>query len=252
MTTRFTALDAVVLVLYLAGTTALGLYVGRTQRDSNDYFIADHAIPWWAVMFSIVASETSALTFISTPGLSYGNAPGFGNLGFLQVVAGYIVGRFVVAGVLLPRYFQGNLVTAYALLEQRFGLGARRFTSIVFMITRALADSVRVFATAIPIALIISPSVENKSLVMPVAILILGALTVLYTYRGGMKAVVWTELLQASVYLLGAISAIVLLGHAVTGGWSSIVDQASAEGKLRVIDTYWGFDRAHTIWAGLI
>jgi solute:Na+ symporter, SSS family len=110
--TRFTALDAVVLVLYLAGTTALGLYVGRTQRDSNDYFVADRAIPWWAVMFSIVASETSALTFISTPGLSYGSAPGAGNMGFLQIVAGYIIGRFVVAGVLLPRYFQGNLVTA--------------------------------------------------------------------------------------------------------------------------------------------
>jgi SSS family solute:Na+ symporter len=109
-----------------------------------------------------------------------------------------------------------------------------------------------VFATAIPIALIISPSVENKGLVMPGAILILGALTVLYTYRGGMKAVVWTELLQASIYLLGALSAIVLLGQSVAGGWSAIFDQAAAAGKLRVVDTYWGFDRAHTIWAGLI
>src|SRR3954453_4309218 len=195
MTTRFTALDAVVLVLYLAGTTALGLYVGRRQRDANDYFIADHAIPWWAVMFSIVATETSALTFISTPGLSYGNAPGFGNLGFLQVVAGYILGRVVVATVLLPRYFEGNLVTAYALLETRFGLGARRFTSIVFMVTRALADSVRVFATAIPVALIISPSVTNKRYVMPLAVLMLVALTVIYTYRGGMNCGDGTKLL---------------------------------------------------------
>src|SRR3954468_24753773 len=181
--TRFTALDAVVLVAYLAGTTALGLYVGRKQRDAKDYFVADRAIPWWAVMFSIVASETSALTFISTPGLSYGGKPGVGDLGFLQVVAGYIIGRFVVAGVLLPRYFKGNLVTAYALLELRFGLTTRRFTSIVFMITRALADSVRVFATAIPIALIISPSVENKSFVMPLAVLLLGTLTIIYTYK---------------------------------------------------------------------
>src|SRR5215210_9272763 len=151
MTTRLTLLDVIVLVVYLAGTTALGLYVGRKQRDAKDYFVADGAIPWWAVMFSIVASETSALTFISIPGLSYGAQAGVGNLGFLQVVAGYIVGRFVVAGVLLPRYFAGNLVTAYALLEQRFGIGARRFTSIVFMVTRAAADSVRVFATAIPV-----------------------------------------------------------------------------------------------------
>ena len=123
--TRFTSLDAVVLVAYLAGTTGLGLYVGRKQRDAKDYFVADGAIPWWAVMFSIVASETSALTFISIPGLAYGATTGTGNLGFLEVVAGYIIGRFVVAGVLLPRYFAGNLVTAYALLETRFGLTTR-------------------------------------------------------------------------------------------------------------------------------
>jgi len=252
VTSNFTWLDALVLCVYLGGVTTLGMYLGRKQKNATDYFVASHTIPWWALMLSIVATETSALTFISTPGLAYGTAPGSGNLGFLQIVAGYILGRVVVATVLLPRYFQGKMVTAYALLEQRFGIGARRFTSIVFMVTRALADAVRVFATAIPIALIISPSVQNKGLVMPVAILILGALTVMYTYRGGMKAVVWTELLQASIYLLGAISAIVLLGHAVSGGWSSIIDQASAAGKLRVVDTYWGLNRAHTIWAGLI
>jgi len=252
VTQTFTWLDAFVLVAYLGGVTALGMYFGRKQRNATDYFVASHSIPWWALMLSIVATETSALTFISTPGLAYGSTAGTGDLGFLQIVAGYIIGRFVVAAVLLPRYFQGKMVTAYALLEQRFGLATRRFTSIIFMVTRGLADAVRVFATAIPIALIISPSVENKGLVMPGAILILGALTVLYTYRGGMKAVVWTELLQASIYLLGALSAIVLLGQSVAGGWSAIFDQAAAAGKLRVVDTYWGFDRAHTIWAGLI
>jgi solute:Na+ symporter, SSS family len=236
--TRFTALDAVVLVLYLAGTTALGLYVGRTQRDSNDYFVADRAIPWWAVMFSIVASETSALTFISTPGLSYGSAPGSGDLGFLQIVAGYIVGRFVVARVLLPRYFAGNLVTAYALLETRFGLATRRFASIVFMVTRALADSVRVFATAIPVALIIGPSVTNKAYVMPASVLLLGVLTIIYTYKGGMKAVVWTELLQAGIYL--------------SGGWSAIWSSASAAGKTRMLDFTWTLSNPQTVWAGLI
>jgi solute:Na+ symporter, SSS family len=250
--TRFTMLDAVVLIAYLAGTTALGLYVGRKQRDAKDYFVADGAIPWWAVMFSIVATETSALTFISTPGLSYGNAPGFGDLGFLQVVAGYIIGRFVVAGVLLPRYFKGNLVTAYALLETRFGLATRRFTSIVFMVTRALADSVRVFATAIPVALIISPNVSNKSYVMPIAVLLLGFLTVLYTYKGGMKAVVWTELLQATIYLSGGMAAILILGHLVPGGWSAIWSSASAAGKTDAVSFYTGFDRPHTIFAGLI
>ena len=250
--TRFNTLDVIVLIVYLVGTTALGLWVGRKQKDAKDYFVADRAIPWWAVMFSIVASETSALTFVSTPGLSYGNKPGFGDLGFLQVVAGYIIGRFVVAGVLLPRYFQGNLVTAYALLEQRFGLATRRFTSIVFMVTRALADSVRVFATAIPVALIISPNVSDKSHAMTIAVLILGLLTVLYTYKGGMKAVVWTELVQAGVYISGGLAAVYIIGHLVPGGWSAIWGSASAAGKTRMIDTYTGFDRPHTIFAGLI
>jgi SSS family transporter len=244
--TRFTPLDAVVLVAYLAGTTTLGLYVGRRQRDAKDYFVASGAIPWWAVMFSIVASETSALTFISTPGLSYG-----GNLGFLQVVGGYIVGRFVVASVLLPRYFQGHLVTAYALLETRFGLATRRFASIVFMVTRALADSVRVFATAIPVALIISPNVENKAIVMPLAVLLLGLLTVLYTYKGGMKAVVWTELVQAGIYLSGGAAAILILGHLVPGGWSTIWGAASAAGKTKAIDFHFTLSNPHTVWSGL-
>src|SRR5215217_578715 len=242
---NFTALDFFVLVLYLAGTTALGLWIGRKQKSANDYFIAERTIPWWAVMFSVVAAETSALTFISIPGLAY-----VGNLGFLQVVAGYVLGRMVVATVLLPRYYKGELVTAYALLEKRFGLGTRRFTSIVFMATRAVADSVRVFATAIPIALILEGTVPS-TYVRPIAILILGILTIIYTYKGGMKAVVWTELLQASVYILGGISAVVLLGQ-LAGGWGHIVDVASLAGKLKVLDFDTTLTKPHTVWAGLI
>src|SRR6476660_7228373 len=168
------ALDFVVIIAYLVGITLLGMYVGRKQRDAKDYFVASRTIPWWAVMFSVVASETSALTFISIPGLAY-----IGNLGFLQVSVGYLLGRIVVASVLLPRYYQGELVTAYALLEQRFGLATRRFTSIVFMATRGLADSVRVFATAIPIALILE-GVVPRAWVMPTAVLVLGALPIVY------------------------------------------------------------------------
>ena len=246
MTSRFTWLDALVLVAYLAGTTTLGLYLGRRQRSAKDYFVADRAIPWWAVLFSVVASETSALTFISIPGLAY-----IGNLGFLQVVAGYIIGRIVIAFTLLPRYYQGELVTAYALLEQRFGLTTRRFTSIVFMFTRAIADSVRVFATAIPVALILAGTLPRQYL-MPIAILILGLLTVVYTYKGGMRAVVWTELIQAGVYIVGGISAAVLLGSSVDGGWGAILDQASRASKLQVIDLYTGLDRPHTVLAGLL
>src|ERR671927_665732 len=158
------ALDVLVVVAYLAGTTLLGIWVGRRQRDAKDYFVAGREIPWWAVLFSVVATETSALTFISIPGLAYTT-----NLGFLQIAAGYLLGRIVVAYTLLPRYYQGDLVTAYALLEKRFGVSTRRFASIVFMVTRAFADSVRVFATAIPIALIIGPALPQR-FVMPVAI----------------------------------------------------------------------------------
>lgn len=239
-------LDFLVIGAYLVGITALGIFVGRKQKDSKDYFVADRAIPWWAVMISVVASETSALTFISIPGLAY-----VGNLGFLQVAIGYLLGRVVVATVLLPRYYQGELVTAYALLEKRFGLATRRFTSIVFMVTRGMADSVRVFATAVPIALIIGPLLPRQY-VMPVAVLVLGTLTVFYTIKGGMRAVVWTEIVQASVYIFGGLAAIVLIGQAVNGGWGHIMSTAGAAGKLDTFDFYTGFDRPHTIFAGLI
>lgn len=243
---RFGILDLLVLVAYLGGTTALGVWLGRNQKDSKDYFVAGRNIPWWAVMFSIVAAETSALTFISVPGLAV-----IGNFGFLQVCLGYVLGRIVVAYVLLPRYFEGDLVTAYELLGTRFGPATRRFTSIVFMATRGMADSVRVFASAIPIAIVIGP-VLPREFVMPAAIVLLGVLTVLYTYKGGMRAVVWTELVQAGVYAAGGISAAILVGQAVTGGWPQIIESASAQDKLRVFDWYTGFDRPHTIFAGVL
>jgi solute:Na+ symporter, SSS family len=246
MTRTINLLDVLVVAIYLIGTTFLGIWVGRRQRDAKDYFVAGREIPWWAVMFSIVASETSALTFISIPGLAY-----MTNLGFLEIAGGYIIGRVVVARTLLPRYYQGELVTAYTVLEQRFGAATRRFASIVFMVTRALADAVRVFATAVPIALVLGP-VMPRQYVMPTAVLILGTLTVIYTYRGGMRAVVWTEILQASVYILGGVSALVLLGKVVPGGWGNILATAGPAGKLQAIDWYTGFDRPHTMFAGLI
>jgi len=246
LSSRFGIIDLLVVVAYMAGTTALGMWLGRHQKTATSYFVADRDIPWWAVMFSVVASETSALTFISIPGLAYA-----GNLGFLQVCAGYILGRIVVASVLLPRYYEGKLVTAYTLLETRFGQATRRFTAIVFLVTRGLADSVRVFATAIPVALIIGPAMPREYL-MPTAILVLGLLTVVYTYKGGMRAVVWTELLQAGIYLLGGFAAAYLLGRSTVGGWSGILAAAGAAGKLQVLDFSLTMNNPHTVWAGLI
>jgi solute:Na+ symporter, SSS family len=238
--------DLIVVVVYLAGTTILGVWLGRAQRDSRDYFVASHAIPWWAVLISVVATETSALTFISIPSLAY-----LGDFTFLQVAVGYILGRIVVAFTLLPRYFQGDLVTAYALLERRFGLATRRFASIVFMVTRGLADSVRVFATAIPVSLILG-SVVSPRHVMPLAIVVLGALTIVYTYHGGMRAVIWTDVLQTSVYIVGGIAAVVLLGRSVDGGWSAIFAHAASAGKLRVVDLSPSLKQPYTLWGGVI
>jgi SSS family solute:Na+ symporter len=246
MKTNFTALDFLVLVLYLLGTTALGVWLGRNQKDAKDYFVAGKRIPWWAILFSVVATETSALTFISIPGLAYTT-----NLGFLQIAAGYIIGRVIVAYTLLPRYYEGELVTAYALLEKRFGSSTRRFASVVFMFTRALGDSVRVFATAIPIALIIGPVVPANYL-MPSAILILGVLTLIYTWHGGMRAVVWTDVVQTAVYIGGGVAALVLLGRGVPDGWTTIFHNASYAGKMKFFDPYFGFDKAQTLFAGLI
>jgi SSS family solute:Na+ symporter len=192
------------------------------------------------VLISVVATETSAITFISIPSVAY-----LGDFSFLQLAFGYVIGRTVVAYTLLPRYFQGELVTAYALLERRFGLGARRFASIVFMVTRGLADSVRVFATAIPISLILGTTLR-PALVMPVSIIILGALTVFYTYQGGMRAVIWTDVIQTGVYLIAGVAAVVLIGN-----WSAIFSHAAEMGKLRVIDTSTNLARPYTLWAGL-
>jgi solute:Na+ symporter, SSS family len=242
----FTALDAVVLVLYLIGTTALGVWLGRNQKDARDYFVAGKTIPWWAILFSVVATETSALTFISIPGLAY-----IGNLGFLQVAAGYLLGRIVISMTLLPRYYQGELVTAYTLLERRFGLATRRFASIVFMFTRIFGDSVRVFATAIPLALILGTLIDAR-FVGPVAILTLGFFTVIYTYKGGMRAVVWTDVIQMGVYMLGGLGAVYLIGQGIDGGWGTVVSRVSAEAKLSLINTSFVLSDPHTIWAGLI
>ena len=189
----------IAIAVYLAGINVLGAVLGRGQKDAKDYFLGSHAMPWWAVMASIVATETSALTFLSIPGDAY--RTGFT---FLQLAFGYLVGRIAVAALLLPGYFQGEITTAYALLERRFGVGARRFTSLIFMVTRVMAASVRLAVPAIPIALILGVPVW-------IAILILAAATALYTFLGGLKAVIWIDLIQVVVYLSGAVMALWVL-----------------------------------------
>lgn len=236
----FTPLDVLVLVAYLLGVTVWGAWLGRGQKGGTDYFLGSRSLPWWAVMLSVVATETSTLTFLSVPGVSY-----LGSMTFLQLTLGYLAGRTVVALVLLPAYFRGELTTAYALLQNRFGTGARRFTSAVFMLTRLLADSVRLFATAIPLALI-------TGWPYPVSIVIIGVLTVIYTYFGGIKAVVWVDTLQMTLYLGGAVAAMVALQGLVPGGWGAIVASAAEAGKLHTLDFSFSLSTPYTFWAGLL
>lgn len=232
--------DLLVLFFYLAAVTMWGAWLGRGARGGRDYFLGNRDLPWGAVLLSVVATETSTLTFLSIPGVAY-----VGTLGFLQIAMGYVVGRVLVAGWLLPAYQRGELMTAYELLEGRFGGSTRRLTSGIFMVTRLLADSVRLFATAIPLALMTGWS-------YPLAVGVIGLATFIYTYLGGIRAVVWVDAVQMGLYLVGGVVALVVLQTAVTGGWEAILDQASAAAKLRVFDLTWDLGLPYTLWAGLI
>ena len=238
--TSISLLDIVVIIAYLLGVTLWGAWLGRGQRGGTDYFLGNRELPWGAVMLSVVATETSTLTFLSLPGVAY-----LGTLTFLQLTVGYLVGRVVVSILLLPAYYRGELNTAYALLETRFGVETRRFTSAIFMVTRLLADSVRLFATAIPLALL-------TGWPYPVSIAVIGVLTLVYTYFGGIKAVVWVDALQMVLYLVGAVVAAVALQALIPGGWGEVFSASREAGKLAVVDFQLTLSVPYTFWAGLI
>ncbi len=238
--TGFGGPDLAVVLLYMAGVTAWGAWLGRGTSGGTGYFLGNRNLPWWAVMFSVVATETSTLTFLSVPGVSY-----LGTLAFLQLTLGYLAGRIVVATVLLPAYYRGDLATAYEFLGRRFGTATRRCASGGFMMARVLADSVRLFATAIPLAIVTGWS-------YPVSILVIGTATLAYTYFGGIRAVVWVDALQMTLYVAGGIVALVLLHSAVDGGWPAILDSAGAAGKLQALDFSASLVVPYTFWAGLV
>lgn len=237
--TAFGGVDLAVVVLYMVGVTAWGAWLGRGTSGGTGYFLGNRNLPWWAVMFSVVATETSTLTFLSVPGISY-----LGTLAFLQLALGYLAGRALVAAVLLPAYYRGELSTAYELLGRRFGTATRRYASGAFMAARLLADSVRLFATAIPLAIVTGWS-------YPASILVIGAATLAYTYFGGIRAVVWVDALQMTLYVAGGVLALILLHGAVDGGWTAILERASTAGKLQVLDFSASPAVAYTFWAGL-
>lgn len=233
-------LDFGIIAVYLVGITLFGLRFRKRQRSLRDYFLAGRDIPWWAIALSIVAAETSTLTIISVPGLAYD-----GNMTFLQVVMGYVVGRFVIAFVLLPHYFKGDLYTAYELIERRFGPHLRTLTSGIFLLTRAAAEGVRVYAVSIVVSIALGTG-EIAS------IAIITILTVIYTFEGGLAAVIWTDVVQTAIYVGGTLVGVITIIHLVPGGWTHIHDIAAANDKFRVFDftpTLW---KPYTFWAGVI
>ena len=236
----FTALDYWVLIVYLALSAIVGTLLGRGQKNLEDYFLAGKNMPWWAISFSIVATETSTLTFIGAPAIAY-----TGNLTFLQVVIGYFFGRILVSIVLIPGFFHGNLQTAYEILNMRFGASIRNVSAFLFQVTRALSDGVRLFATALVLSV-----VTDLSDVWTV--LLIGIATIAYTFYGGMKAVIWNDVAQLFIYTSGALLAFFVAVQAVPGSWSEIINIASVAGKFNFLDFTVSLHIAYTFWAGLV
>lgn len=239
-------IDYIIIVVYLIVITLIGIISGGKQKSVKDYFLGADVVPWWAVCFAIVAAETSTLTFISIPGLAY-----LTNLNFLQLTFGYLLGRIVVAFVFLPAYFQGELSTAYAFLENRFGYKTRSFASIIFMFTRTAADGVRLFATAIPLKLMLNID-------YPLAIVIIGLVALIYTSFGGVKGIIWVDVLQFLIYIGGATISAILLINLIPDGWSKIFSTANEFQKFSVINLGFSesvgkfFSQPYTLIAGLI
>jgi solute:Na+ symporter, SSS family len=238
---RIHPIDLSIVVVYLLGITALGMWFRRGSHDAREYFLGGRTAPWWALAFSIVATETSTLTIIGTPAISYG-----GNLTFLQLIFGYLVGRALIVALLLPGYFRGEYFTAYAVIEKRFGARARAVAATTFLVTRAIAEGVRVSAIALVVSVVLGTSER-------LAVLVVIALTVLYTLEGGMKAVIWTDVAQLLLYLTGSAVTFWILLHRIPGGWTEVSQVAATAGhKLQVFDFSFHWATKYTFWSGLI
>jgi solute:Na+ symporter, SSS family len=226
----FSFLDYLIVGIYLFGVTVIGSLISGRQKTSRDYFLGGKAMSWWSVGFSIVASETSTLTFISIPGLAYKS-----DMHFLQVAIGYFIGRLLVSIIFIPAYYKGEIETAYDFLGKRFGVQLRKFTSSVFIVTRVLASGVRLFATAIPVHIITGFDYTTS-------ILIIGFFTMIYTYLGGLKAVVAMDVVQLFIYLSGAVASVFIILHHMPNGWNDVVQSATAGGanKFEVFNLSFG------------
>ena len=233
-------LDLAVIVVYLIGITLFGAQFKSSQKTLKDYFLGGRNTPWWAIAFSIVSAETSTLTVIGTPAISFG-----GNFGFLQVVAGYLLARVVISILFLPHYFRGEMFTAYELMQRRFGPRIRKLTAGSFLVLRAMAEGVRVFAISIVVSIILGTG-EVSSIVLIVC------LTLFYTFEGGMTAVIWTDVVQMFLYVSGAVLSLFVILGKIPGGWDHVAAVAGAADKFRVFDFSLDFTRPYTFIGGFL
>src|SRR5690242_780133 len=238
-------IDKAVILAYLVAITWFGARFRSGQKSLRDYFLGGRTAPWWAIALSIVSAETSTLTIVGTPALAF-----TGNLGFLQLVMGYLLARIVISLLFLPQYFRGEMYTAYELMRRRFGERIRKLTASIFLVTRAMAEGVRVFAISLVISIVLGTG-EIASIALIVV------LTLFYTFEGGMTAVIWTDVVQMILYVLGAVlSFFVILGH-IPGGWAHVADVAGAAGKFVIFDFRAPFSMdvlkvPFTFWAGIL
>ena len=250
----FSAIDYAVLLVYLIGITIFGTLFRKSQKNVKDYFIGAKNIHWLVISLSIVATETSTLTLVGVPAIAYAryNLPEQGgSFTYLQVVFGYIIARVIVSLLFVPAYFKGDLLTAYELLKNRFGVKTKNFAASLFLVMRALAEGVRIYAASIVLTAVLSSSLPNMPNLTVWSIVIVGVLTLIYTFEGGIAAVIWTDLIQLIIYIGGSIVAAYMLLTLVPGGWNEISAQAAAAGKFQVFSFSWDFGLPFTFWAGL-
>ena len=266
-------IDLVIIFGYLIGITLFGVWFSRKQETTRDYFLGDRTVPWWAIAASIVATETSTITFISVPGIAFARN---GNFQFLQLVFGYMLGRIVISLLFIPSYFRGELMTVYQLLERRFGNRIKMLAASLFVVMRNIADGIRLLLTAFVLAAVYTafqPQTNAETIVIG-SVILLGVVMIIFTYFGGMEAVIWVEVVQLGIYLAGAAMAGVVLITAIKGGWGQAISLGEQYHKFNFIDlgirptTYAftapftsrilsftlpvDFTKTYTLWAGLL
>ena len=246
-----TALDLTIIFGYLIGIVLFGAWFARRQKTTSDYFLGDRSVPWWAVAASIVATETSTITFISVPGIAFARG---GNFQFLQLVFGYLLGRIVISLLFIPSYFRGELMTVYQLLDRRFGGRIKVLAASLFVVMRNIADGIRLLLTAIVLAAVYTSFQPgaNAEMIIVASVVLIGVAMIVFTYFGGMEAVIWVEVIQLGIYIVGAIAAAVILIGSIDGGMSAAIATASQYDKFSLFDFTLDFTKTFTFWAGLI